>query len=307
MRRTVASSVRFGGIGLHGGVAATAAVRPCRLGRGIRFRRVDLPVGTGDIAAHHSNIIDTQLCTRLGNAQGATLGTVEHLMAALAGLGITDALIEVDGPEIPIMDGSARPFVAGLLAAGFDGAVGAPRALRILETVEVVDGDRRAALRPAPAFSASYEIEFPEPAIGRQTLALELTGDAVITELADCRTFCRAGEVVQLRAMGLAKGGSLENAIVVEGGAVLNAGGLRRADEFVRHKMLDAVGDLALAGAPVIGHYEGVKAGHEMTAQLLRALFDRPETWEWVRPAIGEVPHASGRARLEAPLRAAAG
>ncbi len=295
MRRTVAETASFDGHGLHGGAPARATVRPCRYGQGLRFRRTDLPAGTGDIPARRDRVVDTTLCTKLANAEGATLSTVEHLMAALAACGVTDALIEVDGPEVPILDGSAAPFVAGLLEAGFAAVPAMPRAIRILRAVEVADGPRRAALLPAREFGMRYLVDFPEPAIGRQRLMLSLTGDAAIAELAECRTFCRAREVAALRAMGLAKGGSLENAIVVDGAEVLNPEGLRRPDEFVRHKMLDAVGDLALAGAPILGRYEAERGGHEMTVRLLHALFERPEAWEWTRPAAGQTLCASGR------------
>ncbi len=292
MRRTVKMPVAFEGIGLHSGAPVRARVVPSRVPSGLSFRRIDLPEGTGDIPARYDHVIDTRLCTKLGVSGGATLGTVEHLMAALAGCGITDARIEVDGPEIPIMDGSARPFVDGFLAAGFDRVAAPLRAISVRRPVRVEDGPRSAALLPAPRFAASFAIAFPESAIGVQSLALGLADGAVLSDLAECRTFCRAAEVEELRAVGLARGGSLANAVVVDGARVLNPEGLRRPDEFVRHKMLDAVGDLALAGAPIIGRYDGMRAGHEMTNRLLRALFATPEAWDWVRPAAGQLPLA---------------
>lgn len=306
MRKTVQTAARFEGVGLHSGASAQATVLPCRLGRGIRFLRTDVAEGTGELPARYDMVTDTRLCTKLSNGHGVSLGTVEHLMAALAGCGVTDALIEVDGPEVPIMDGSSALFVSGLLDAGLVAVAAMPRAIRILRPVRVEDGPRSAALLPAPQFGLRFAIEFPEPAIGAQQLRLSLTGDAFLAELADCRTFCRAGEVEVLRAMGLARGGSLENAIVVEGGKVLNPEGLRRADEFVRHKMLDAVGDLALAGAPIIGRYEGVRAGHEMTNRLLRALFAEPDAWAWARPVPGQLPVASGARPAAQALHAVA-
>ncbi|GMG83284.1 UDP-3-O-acyl-N-acetylglucosamine deacetylase [Paralimibaculum aggregatum] len=306
MRRTVKSAIEFEGVGLHSGATVRARIRPCHVGGGLRFRRIDVAQGEGDIPARYDLVTDTRLCTKLTNAAGVSLGTVEHVMAALAGSGVTDALIEVDGPEMPIMDGSSAPFVAGLLETGFMRVPAVPRAIRILRPVRVEDGDRSAALLPAPQLKLRFTIDFPEPAIGTQRLVLGLSGDAFVSELAECRTFCRAGEVEALRRMGLARGGSLANAIVVDGGRVLNPEGLRRADEFVRHKMLDAVGDLALAGAPIIGAYEGVRAGHEMTNRLLHALFAAQDAWEWTRPLPGQLPAASG-ARLPAmPLEAVA-
>lgn len=291
MRRTVRTTVVFEGVGLHGGLAARARVRPAR-GGGIAFLRTDLPAGTGRIPARHDLVADTRLCTRLANAHGATVGTVEHLMAALAGCGVTDALVEVDGPEAPIMDGSAAPFARRLLEAGLAPVEAPARAIRVLRPVEVRDGARLARLVPAPRFEMRFAIDFEDAAIGAQALALPLGGGAVLAELADCRTFGRLAEIEQLRRIGLGRGGSLENAIVVDGGRVLNPGGLRRADEFVRHKMLDAVGDLALAGAPLIARYEGERAGHEMTNRLLHALFAEPAAWQWVAPSPGQVPAA---------------
>jgi UDP-3-O-[3-hydroxymyristoyl] N-acetylglucosamine deacetylase len=180
------------------------------------------------------------------------------------------------------MDGSSRAFVAGFAEVGLVRSGRMRRAIQIVEPVEVEADGRYAALFPAPAFSLRFEIAFDDPAIGRQEIDLAMSGDAFAEELAECRTFGQLAEVEQLRRIGLARGGSLENAIVIDRGRVLNVGGLRRADEFVRHKVLDAVGDLALAGAPIIGRYEGVKAGHEMTNRLLRALFDRPSAWRYV-------------------------
>lgn len=279
MRSTVKSAVSFHGIGLHGGRPVRARIHPAEAGFGIRFRRTDVVPERGDIPARYDLVTDTTLCTRLTNAAGVSVSTVEHLMAAIAGCGVTDALITLDGPEVPIMDGSAAPFVRGIFGAGLAPLDGPHRAIRILEPVEVRDGERMARLVPAERFAVGFEIVFPDPAIGRQTLSRTLTGQAVLHELADCRTFGRLEDVERLRANGLGRGGSLENAVVVDGGRVLNPGGLRRGDEFVRHKMLDAVGDLALAGAPIIGRYEGERAGHEMTNRLLHALFARPSAW----------------------------
>jgi UDP-3-O-[3-hydroxymyristoyl] N-acetylglucosamine deacetylase len=280
--RTVRSSVAFNGLGLHGGQAVTMQVGPAPAGHGILFRRTDLAPGTGDIPARWDHVVDTRLCTRLGNEHGASVGTVEHLMAALAGCGVTDALVTLAGPEVPIMDGSAAPFVAALLRAGVVETGRRCRAIRIRETVIVEQDGKRAELRPGNRFEMAFAIEFDDPAIGAQRHALPLVDGAFVDELGDCRTFGHLGEVEQLRAMGLARGGSLKNAIVVDRGRVLNPEGLRRPDEFVRHKMLDAVGDLALAGAPIVGRFVAHRGGHEMTNRLLRALFARPEAWSWI-------------------------
>lgn len=188
------------------------------------------------------------------------------------------------------MDGSARAFVESFIKAGIVDSGTPARAIRILEPVEVTKDGKTARLEPADCFSISFRIQFDDPAIGEQAETVELTGNAFAEELADCRTFGHLAEVEQLRKLGLARGGGLENAIVVDRGRVLNPGGLRREDEFVRHKILDAVGDLALAGAPIIGRYVGEKAGHEMTNLLLRELYARPEAWEHVPMPDGVGP-----------------
>ena len=280
--RTVRAGVVFNGVGLHGGQAVTMQVAPAPAGHGILFRRTDLAPGAGDIPARWDLVVDTRLCTRLGNAHGASVGTVEHVMAALAGCGVTDALVTLAGPEVPIMDGSAAPFVTALLRAGIVETGRPCRAIRVREKVAIEQDGKRAELAPANRFEMEFAIEFDDPAIGAQRQAMALVNGAFVSELGDCRTFGHLGEVEQLRAMGLARGGSLQNAIVVDRGRVLNPEGLRRPDEFVRHKMLDAVGDLALAGAPIVGRYTAHRGGHEMTNRLLRALFARPDSWCWV-------------------------
>ena len=210
-----------------------------------------------------------------------SVGTVEHLMAALAGCGISDALIELDGPEVPIMDGSSAAFVDAFADTGVI-SLGQPlAAIRLLKPVAVFLGGRYAELSPADRFEISFRIDFEDRAIGVQKREIAMVNGAFVEELSDCRTFGRLSEVEQLRAAGLARGGNLTNAIVVDKGRVLNPEGLRRPDEFVRHKMLDAVGDLALAGAPIIGRYTADKAGHEITNLLLRELFSRTDAWTW--------------------------
>ncbi|MEL6267063.1 MAG: UDP-3-O-acyl-N-acetylglucosamine deacetylase [Pseudomonadota bacterium] len=279
MRYTVSTLAVFRGVGLHSGATVTLRVVPARAGSGIRFLRTDVTPGEGLIPARYDLVTDTRLCTRLTNEHGVSVGTVEHVMAALAGTGITDATLTLDGPEVPVMDGSARAFVAGFERVGLAANGPAPTAIRIDRAVTVEHEGKRASLEPAARFGVAFEIDFADPAIGRQSVEVEMGGDAFRRELADCRTFGHLAEVEQLRAMGLARGGGLENAIVVDRGRVLNPGGLRRADEFVRHKALDAVGDLALAGAPIIGLYRGYKAGHDLTNRLLRALFADPTSW----------------------------
>ena len=297
MQSTLSKSVSFTGVGLHGGKPARMAIRPAPAGAGVWFCRVDVSDRDQMIPARHDAVSDTRLCTVLANPAGVSVSTVEHVMAALAGCGVDNALIDIDGPEIPIMDGSAQVFVDAIQTAGLSFTDTPRRALRILSPVMVERGDARAELHPADAFAMDFSIAFDDAAIGRQRHAMTLGADGFARDLADCRTFTRLAEIEQLRAHGLALGGSLDNAVVVDGARVLNPGGLRRPDEFVRHKMLDAVGDLALAGAPIIGRYVGVKAGHALTNTLLRALFARPDAWRWepAAPRIDMPVHAARR------------
>lgn len=283
MQSTVARSITFEGVGLHGGQRARMSIRPAAAGTGVRFQRVDVTDRDQIVPARWDRVSDTRLCTRLSNVDGVSVSTVEHLMAALAGMGVDNALIEIDGPEIPIMDGSAAPFVGELRRVGLVSLGASRQVIRILERIEVECGGARATLSPADAdaLEIAFRIEFPEPAIGVQEAEFTLAPGAFARDLADCRTFCRLDEIEALRAAGLARGGNLQNAVVVDGAEVLNPDGLRRADEFVRHKALDAVGDLALAGAEIRGRYEGLRAGHGPTNQLLRALFARPEAWRF--------------------------
>ncbi len=281
MRRTVNKAVRFRGIGLHCGQPVVLTVAPAAAETGIVFRRTDAGPAARPIPARYDLVHDTHLCTGLANGDGLGVGTVEHLMAALAGCGISDALINLDGPEVPIMDGSAVVFVREFMAAGIRD-LGVPwRAIRVLETVSVKMDGKSAELAPAPRFEMAFSVSFDDPAIGRQSKHLVLTGSAIVSELSDSRTFGCLADVEALRHMGLGRGGGLENAVIVDQGRVLNPEGLRHPDEFVRHKMLDAVGDLALAGAPVIGRYTGIRSGHEMTNLLLRKLFSTPEALAW--------------------------
>jgi UDP-3-O-[3-hydroxymyristoyl] N-acetylglucosamine deacetylase len=218
----------------------------------------------------------------IGNADGVTVSTIEHVMAALAGFAVHNALITIDGPEVPILDGSSVPFIEGFMAAGLEEQDLPVRAVRVLKPVEVRDGKAVARLEPADMLEIDFRIAFDDEAIGVQTRQLNMANGAFVRELCDSRTFCRQSDIDAMRARGQALGGTLENAVVFDGDQVLSPGGLRHADEPVRHKMLDAVGDLALAGGPVLGRYVGERAGHALTNRLLRALFDDPEAYEIV-------------------------
>lgn len=278
MLTTVKQEIAFVGTGLHSGRPVRMVMRPAAAG-GIRFRRTDVVDRDNVIPARYDLVSDTRLNTRLSNSLGVTISTVEHVMAALAGTGVWNTIIDIDGPEAPIMDGSASRFVQKIVSTGLRRLPGTMRAIRVLRPVRVDVGDAFAELAPAPVLSIDFEIDFAEAAIGRQAKSLDMVNGVFVRELSDCRTFCRRSEVESLQAVGLALGGSLDNAIVVDGDEVINPEGLRRPDEFVRHKMLDALGDLALAGAPVLGAYRGVKAGHGVTNALLRKLFATRGAW----------------------------
>lgn len=225
------------------------------------------------VPARWNAVVPSQLCTRIENASGVSVSTVEHVVAALAGCGIHNALIEISGPEVPILDGSAAPFVTALLRSGVRTLPAPMRALEVIKNVEVREGAAMARLEPSPRLEIGFEIAFPDAAIGQQAKRLDMANGAFIHALCDSRTFCRYQDVEAMRQNGLALGGTLANAVVVDGDQVLSPGGLRHPDEPVRHKMLDAMGDLALAGAPILARYTGVRAGHSLTNRLMRAVF----------------------------------
>ncbi len=254
------------------------SIRPAPVGSGIVFVRTDLP-RNNRVPVTVDAVTQTRLCTVVANEAGVTVATIEHLMAALAALEVDNAVIELDGPEVPIMDGSALPFVQLLDRAGRRRQEAERQFIEILETVEVVDGDKTARLSPSDHFEMAFEIDFPAKIIGRQRVDLAVTEQSFRDELADCRTFGFLSEVQALREAGLARGGSLENAVVIDGERVLNPEGLRRPDEFVRHKALDAVGDLYVLGAPLLGRFEGIYAGHALNNLVCRALLARPRAW----------------------------
>jgi UDP-3-O-[3-hydroxymyristoyl] N-acetylglucosamine deacetylase len=282
VQTTLKSSVNFTGIGLHGGQPVRMVVHPASAEYGIWFRRTDIDGPDAMVPARWDVVERVPLCTRLVNGAGVSVSTVEHLMAALAGCGIHNALIDIDGPEVPILDGSSAQFVSGFLARGLRQLRAPVRAIRVLQPVEVREGRAMARLDPADGFEIDFRIEFDDAAIGTQHRALGLANGAFIRELCDSRTFCRQSDVDAMHAAGLALGGSLHNAVVVDGEKVLSPGGLRHADEAVRHKMLDAVGDLALATCPILGRYTGLRAGHALTNTLMRTLFAQPQAYRLV-------------------------
>jgi UDP-3-O-[3-hydroxymyristoyl] N-acetylglucosamine deacetylase len=279
VQNTLKSPATFTGFGLHGGSPVRMVVRPAAVDHGVWFRRMDVADRDQLIAARWDSVTPSRLCTVIENADGVSVSTIEHIMAALAGFAIHNALIEIDGPEVPILDGSAVPFIKGFLAAGLEEQHLPVRAVRILKPVEVREGEAMARLEPADMLEIDFRIDFEDEAIGVQARRLNMANGAFVRELSDSRTFCRQSDVDAMRARGLALGGTLENAVVFDGDQVLSPGGLRHADEPVRHKMLDAVGDLALAGGPILGRYVGERAGHALTNRLLRALFADPSAY----------------------------
>jgi UDP-3-O-[3-hydroxymyristoyl] N-acetylglucosamine deacetylase len=275
---TLAGEVRVSGLGIHGGLPATLTLLPAPADSGVVFVRTDAPGERRPIPALADKVCDTRLATVIGDG-GPTISTVEHIMAALAGLGVDNAVIEVDGPETPIVDGAAGDFAAAIDAVGVV-PLGAPRRyIEILEPIEVEQAGKRAALLPADRFEMSVEIIFDAAAIGRQHIELVVDPASFRAEIASARTFGFIAEVEQLRAAGLGRGASLENTIVVDGAVVLNPEILARPDDFVRHKALDALGDLALFGHPILGRYEASCSGHALNNALVRAAMARPHAW----------------------------
>ena len=277
MQTTLKSAVTFEGVGLHTGRQTRMVGQPASAEYGIWFRRTDVLGRDTLVPARWDAVTPSELCTKITNSDGVSVSTIEHIMAALAGTGVRNALIEIDGPEVPILDGSAAGFVSGILARGLQVQHAPVRALEILERVEARNGEAYARLDPHDTLEIDFAIDFTEPAIGQQHKRLNMANGAFVRELCDSRTFCRSSDVDEMRANGLALGGTPGvNAVVFDGDQVVSPGGLRHMDEPVRHKMLDALGDLALAGAPLIGRYEGVRAGHALTNQLLRKRFATP-------------------------------
>lgn len=294
LQRTLKAPIRCAGIGLHSGAHVEMTLKPAEANTGIVFRRVDRAGGGIDIEASWQNVVDTRLCTRIGRPGGPSVGTIEHLMAALAGSDIDNALIEIEGAEVPIMDGSSAPFMFLIECAGVVEQQAQRRALKILKEIEVGKGDCFVRLGPSSSTTISFDIDFDSPVIRRQQAEVKLANGTFKSEIARARTFGFLHEVDQLRAAGLARGGSLDNAVVVSADGIMNEGGLRYDDEFVRHKMLDAVGDLYLAGGPLLGRFHGHRSGHHLHHAALVQLFADPTAWRWAElPAVA--PAGDGR------------
>ncbi|HEX7273612.1 MAG TPA: UDP-3-O-acyl-N-acetylglucosamine deacetylase [Casimicrobiaceae bacterium] len=300
-QRTLKSAIKTTGVGLHTGARVDLTLRPAAPDTGIVFHRVDLAQPLA-IPAHALNVGDTRLSSSL-EKDGARVATVEHLMSALAGLGVDNLHVDVAGPELPIMDGSAGPFVFLLQSAGIEEQAARKRYLRVREPVEVRENDKWARFEPHNGFVLDFTIDFPHPVFGSENrhVVIDFAEHSYTKEVSRARTFGFMQDVEAMRAAGLALGGSLQNAIVLDETRVLNSEGLRYDNEFAKHKVLDAIGDLYLLGHPLIGRYAAFKPGHALNNKLARALLARPETWELVSfDASADLPSAFRGWQLQA-------
>ena len=283
MQKTLKNKITLTGIGVHSGREATITIRPADAGTGIIFHRVDLVLPVS-IEATAANVVNTRLNTTIGK-NGAVVSTVEHLMAALRCFGVDNAHVDIDGPEVPIMDGSAAPFVEAVRAAGVTTLARPKKYLVVKKPVTVTEGEKKVTIIPSRFFKVSFDMQFGHPAVASQFRSMTLVEDEFAAEFAPARTFGFLAEVETLKANGLARGGSLDNAVVIGDTGVLNPGGLRFDDEFVRHKILDTVGDLSLAGYPILGHVKATRSGHDMNHRLVKELLARTDCWRLVELA----------------------
>lgn len=297
-QRTLRESISCSGTGLHSGQKITMTLHPAEPDTGVTFRRSDVAGGGAHIPCRWDTVVDTRLCTVVADGNGVIVGTVEHLMAALAGTGIDNILVEINGPEVPVMDGSSAPFVFLVECAGTVEQGVPRRVVEVVAPVSVSGPGKSATLLPSSGSSYSFEIDFPNRVIGRQAYFFDMRPGSFGQEIARARTFGFEKDVAQLRSMGLARGGSLENAVVLAEDRVLNEDGLRFENEFVRHKILDSVGDLALAGVRIKGHFHGFKSGHALNNQLLKTLFADRDAWR----IVGETDDA-GTVAARDPIR----
>ncbi len=277
-QRTVAKPVRCSGIGLHSGKRVSISILPAPINHGVRFIRKDLP-NSPSLKAHFNMVVDTSLATVIGY-NGFIVSTVEHLMATLSGLAIDNVMIELNSYEVPVMDGSAQPFAVKILAAGIK-EQSAPRFYFVIkQPIELVQDGKSVCIYPAEEFKITYTIDFDHPVIGKQTLSFPITENTFLKEISPARTFGFLHEVEYMKQFGLALGGSLDNAVVVDTNSVLNKEGLRFTDEFVRHKLLDCIGDLSLLGMPILGHVVALKSGHAFNHAFLKTFFKHKNAWD---------------------------
>ena len=301
-QRTLVTEIDCVGIGIHSGAKVSMTLKPADVDTGIVFIRTDLE-GDNIIHANWENVTDTRLCTLISNQSGVFVGTIEHLVAALRGCDLHNVIVEIDGPEVPVMDGSSAPFVFLIECAGVKRQDALLKFIKIKNKISVTDGIKYAALSPSQYTSYEFAIDFDASIIGHQEFFVNLHEGAFKNDVARARTFGFVSEFDKLRSMGLARGASLDNAIAISDNQVLNAGGLRWSDEFVRHKLLDAIGDTYLAGAPIIGHFKGIRSGHELNYKMLCELFAKPDAWEYTTfPELAESYAKEEKNQLQAAI-----
>ena len=293
LQKSLKSSIGCSGIGLHSGKKVTMSLNPSHTNTGIVFRRTDVNLENQIIPARWDCVVDARLATTIGNDAGVCVSTIEHLMAAFAGCGIDNAIVNLDGPEVPIMDGSAAPFIFLMECAGIIEQSEPRRAIKLEKSIKVTDGNKYIIGCPDQAFSVDFEIDFDETPVAKQKLSMRLVNGTFKTEISRARTFGFVHEVDALREAGLALGGSLDNAVVISGDKILNGDGLRYDDEFVRHKILDCVGDLYLSGSPIIGQINALRPGHALNNKFLHSLFQDESAWSYVRMDSALVPGAA--------------
>ncbi|OUR79211.1 UDP-3-O-[3-hydroxymyristoyl] N-acetylglucosamine deacetylase [Alphaproteobacteria bacterium 46_93_T64] len=293
-QKTLRNSISCTGVGVHSGNVVNMTLKPAAAGTGIVFRRLDVAPEVSEIPALYNTVSELVMCTTIANAANVKVATIEHLMAAFSGSGIDNAIVELDGPEVPVMDGSAAPFIFLIECADIIEQELPRQYIKVLKEIEARDGDAAAILSPGDNVSIAFEIAFDNQRIGRQSCSFNMRNGTFKNELSRARTFGFLGELEQLKSMGLAKGGSLENAIVLSGEEVLNEEGLRYQDEFVRHKALDAVGDLYLAGAPIIGQFHGYRSGHALNNKLLHAFLSDENAWCYTSEAPVRASNVGG-------------
>ena len=280
-QHTLAGEVCFEGVTLHKGFPGKLLIKPALPNHGIVFKRTDVNALENLVTARWDSVSDTALCTTVSNESGISVSTIEHLMAAFAGCGVDNALVEINCPEVPIMDGSARPFVDMFEKVGLYQQNASRKYIKILKPIKLLENDACIELSPAKNFSINFEIDFDSEAIKDTSLNISLVNGAFNHEISSARTFGFLEDVDRMRLAGFGLGGSLKNVVVVDGSKVLNDDGLRFKDEFVRHKILDCVGDLYLCGGPIIGSVKAYKTGHYFNNKLLRKLFSEKNSWEW--------------------------
>jgi len=294
-QRTIKKDIYCRSVGLHSGRKVSMVIRPADADTGIVFRRSDLP-GDVRVKASLENVSDTTLATTIG-LNGTAVSTIEHLMSAMSGMGVDNAIVEVSAPEVPIMDGSALPFVQSLKEVGTNVQDRCKKILVVTRPVTVTDGYRRASLLPCPCFRITYTISFTHPSIGDQTFEMTFSDEAYERDICSARTFGFLKDVEYLQARGLALGGSLKNAIVLDDHRIINKEGLRFPDEFVKHKILDAIGDLSLLGMPIIGHFVANRSGHRLNNRLLKELLLHEDAYR----IVTKFPEHETNERLEIP------